>query len=519
VTSPSIRSRSSSSNVGSALQRRAARRVEGRAVELAAADGDDETEAPEVGKKPLDFGDPLAGVLLEEESLGDSDAAALAPQAFGDDDIDLLEGEADAGTENASALDVGGLVPSLPTLAVEPLEPVTGEASASAFLQDDWSRLGDDVGPDDLGDTSGLGSFIPHGVTETFDELGDGSEEGPLDVKEAWSGALALELDDSEPALARVAWSVARESAHDVHALLLSDSHAIAAGARLTSTPRTASGGDSVVATPPHPLVGVVPGLESELLCASAVGSLYRYSPERGFQLESELHRRLGLPLDASVSWKLQTYRLGPGRTGIAALCSNGRLLLSDADRRLRSQLGRAAVLGTGLPLTLIHPHDGSLGLRRLEDPAGRWRELPLGVPAGLRIDASTELCCHGELVALAHESLGVWLSRDHGQHFQRVPGTTGVTAIHFGLLDGRLVLFVASVTAAPAIRVLVCDPSSLGLECVAELEPSNVPDAPAQHAATAERDEWTARALLWDSRSRALWLGGSLGLVRLSPP
>lgn len=487
---------------------------------MAAADGDDEADAPEPGKKPLDFGDPLAGVLLDEEALEDSDAGALSVQAFGDDELDLDEGEADAALETASPLDVGGLVPSLPVLAAELLEPVANEGSASAFLQHDWSRFADEVGPDDVGDTSELGSFIPHGVTETFDELGDGSEEGPLDVRAAWSGALAaLELDDSEPAYASVAWRVARESAHDVHALVATDSRIIAAGARLISAPRSASGGELVVATPPHPLVGVVPWLQNELLCASAVGSLYRHTAERGFQLEGELHRRLGLPLDAPIAWKLQAYRVGSDGGGIAVLCSNGRLLLSDADGRLRSQLGRAAVLGSGVPLTLIHPHDGSLGLRRLEDAAGRWRELPLGAPPGVRIDASTELCCHGELVALAHESNGVWLSRDHGRHFQRVPGAGNVSAIHFGLLDGRPVLFVASATAAPAIRVLVCEPASLALECVAEIEPGNVPEAPAAHAATEDREEWTARCLLWDSRGRNLWLGGSLGLVRFSPP
>jgi hypothetical protein len=493
--------------------------LEARSARLAASEADDDDVAPEHGKKPLDFGDPLAGVLLEEELTEESEAPALSHEAFGDDDLDLGDGEADAAADAATPLDVGGLVPALPSLAAELLEHGAGEVPASAFLHDDWSTLGDDSGHDDTGDASGLGSFIPHGVTEAFDELGDGSEEGPVDVKQAWSSELAaLALDDSEPARASVAWQALRASAHDVHALLLTESHVIAAGARLASVPRGAAGAEPVLATPPHPLIGVVPWQEEGLLCASAVGLLYRYSAERGFQAESELHRRLGVPPDAPIGWQLHTYRAGPGRTGIAVLCSNGRLLLSDADGRLRSQLGRAAVLGTGLPLALIHPHDGSLGLRRLEDPSGRWRELPLAVPPGLRIDASTQLCCHGELVAIAHEDSGVWLSQDHGAHFRRVRGTGNVSAIHFGLFDGRPTLFIASASVAPSIRVLVCDPSSLALECVAELEPGSVPDAPGQSFPDVERDEWAARALTWDSRARCLWLGGSLGLVRLSP-
>ncbi|MET0410172.1 MAG: hypothetical protein ABW217_02700 [Polyangiaceae bacterium] len=502
---------------------RAANCVTSRAARCAnvAPDGDDETELPEHGKKPLDFGDPLAGVVLEEEATEESESPALAQEAFGDDDLDLVEGEADAAADTVLLLDVGGLVPSLPSLATELLDHAAHEAPASAFLHDGWSTLGDDVGPDDTGDVSGLGSFIPHGVTESFSELGDGSEEGPVDAKEHWPGGLAaLELDDGEPEQASVQWGVQRVSVHDVQALLLTESLLIAAGARLVHVPRSAANGELVLATPPHPLVGVVPWLDDELLCASAVGSLYRYSVERGFQAEGELHRRLALPLDAPIGWTLHTYRAGPGRNGIAVLCSNGRLLLSDAEGRLRSQLGRAAVLGTGLPLTLLHPHDGSLGLRRLEDPVGRWRELPLALPPGLRIDAATALCCHGELVAIAHEDSGVWLSQDHGQHFRRVPGTVSVSAIHFGLFDGRPTLFVASTSAAPAIRVLVCDPASFELASVAELTPDGMPGVTVGHGSTPaeERDEWIARALVWDSRGRSLWLGGSFGLVRLSP-
>lgn len=501
---------------------RAARCIAVRAERWAnaAPEADDESDVPEHEKNPLDFGDPLAGVVLDEEATEESESPALSYEAFGDDDLDLAEGEADGATETA-LLDVGGLVPVLPSLALEPLEPAANDLPASAFLRDDWSTLGSDVGPDELGDVSGLGSFIPHGVTEAFDELGDGSEEGPFDTKERWTGTLAaLELDDSEPARASAQWLALRASSYDVHALLLSDSHLIAAGARLASVSRGADSSEPVLATPPHPLIGVVPWLDDELLCASAVGPLYRYSAERGFQVEAELHRRLALPLDAPIGWTLHTYRAGPGRAGIAVLCSNGRLLLSDADGRLRSQLGRAAVLGTGLPLTLLHPHDGSLGLRRLEDPVGRWRELPLALPPGMRVDADTALCCHGELVAIAHEASGVWLSQDHGQHFRRVPGTVNVSAIHFGLFDGRPTLFIAITSAAPAIHVLVCDPSSFALESVAELTPGSIPEVSIQQGAAPaeERDEWTTRALLWDSRGRSLWLGGSFGLVRLSP-
>jgi hypothetical protein len=486
-----------------------------------APDSDDEIEPPETGKTPLDFGDPLAGVVLEEEATEASESPALSHEAFGDDDLDLVEGEGDGAADSVSLLDVGGLVPSLPSLATDPLEHAADEASASAFLHDGWSTLGDDVGPDDAGDVSGLGSFIPHGVTEIFQELGDGSEDGPVDASEHWEGELvALELDDAEPARAPAQWGVQRVSAHDVHALLLTESLLIAAGARLAQVPRSAANGELVLATPPHPLVGVVPWLDHELLCASAVGPLYRYSAERGFEVEGELHRRLGLPLDAPIGWTLHTHRAAAGRSGIAVLCSNGRLLLSDAEGRLRSQLGRAAVLGTGLPLTLIHPHDGSVGLRSLEDPVGRWRELPLTLPPGLRIDAATVLCCHGELVAIAHEDSGVWLSQDHGRHFRRVPGTVNVSAIHFGLFDGRPTLFVASTSAEPAIRVLVCDPSSFELASVVELTPDSTPVVASEHgsAQAEERDEWIARALLWDSRARSLWLGGSFGVVRLSP-
>lgn len=489
-----------------------------RRVLRTASDSDDDSDGAEHGEKAPDFGDPLAGVVLEEDTADDSEAQGPSLDAFGDDELDLVEGDAEGTADLTSPLDVGGLVPALPALAVESLEPAANDVPASAFLQDDWSTLGDDAGPDDAADTSGLGSFIPQGELEAFEELGDGGEEGPIDPRDAWSGALAaLELDDSEPARSSAPWQVLRYSAYEVHALLPLETQLVAAGARLVSVARAASAA-LTLETPPHPLVGVVPWQDA-LLCASAVGPLYRYSAERGFQLESELHRRLGLPLDAPVGWTLHPYHAGPGRHGIAVLCSNGRLLLSDAEGRLRSQLGRAAVLGTGVPLTLIHPHDGSLGLRRLEDPAGRWHELPLGAPPGLRIDHGTALCCHGELVAIAREDSGVWLSRDHGQHFQRVPGTLNVSAIHFGSLDGRPMLFAASTSAAPAIRVLVCDPASSLLESVAELEPATLPD-PIGHepALPAERDEWIVRALLWDSRVRALWLGGSFGLVRLSP-
>jgi hypothetical protein len=103
-------------------------------------------------------------------------------------------------------------------------------------------------------------------------------------------------------------------------------------------------------------------------------------------------------------------------------------------------------------------------------------------------------------------------------------------------VLEGRPVLFVASATAAPAVRVMSCDPSSLELECIAEIEPGELssttnagvalldtlePQGPlpaGDFTRGEERDEWTARALLWDARSRVLWVGGSLGLVRLSP-
>lgn len=461
-------------------------------------------------------------MLLEEEAVEEGESSALSHEAFGDDDLDLLEADADGGADAATPLDVGGLVPSLPSLAAEPLEHGAGEVPAATFLHDGWSTLRDDVGTDEGGDISELGSFIPHGVTEAFDELGDGGEEGPHDARDAWSGELAaLALDDGEPPRASIQWSVLRVSAHEVHGLLLTDSHVIAAGTRLASVPRGPESGELVLTTPPHPLLGVAPWRDRELLCASAVGPLYRYSAERGFQAEGELHRRLGLAPDAPIGWTLHTYRAGPARAGVAALCSNGRLLLSDAEGQLRSQLGRAAVLGSGSPLTLIQEHDGGLILRQLEDPAGRWRELPLALPAGLRIDSGTALCRHGELVAIAHEDSGVWLSRDHGQHFGRVPGTGNVSAIDFGLLEGRPALFVASASAAPAIRVLVCDPSSLALANVAELEPGIIWDVVASEgdAPERERDEWTARSLLWDSRSQSLWLGGSLGLVRLSPP
>lgn len=513
---------------------------------------DDDAEQP-ASEKPLDFGDPLAGAGLEDElDESDPDAKEPAHGAFGSDsDWDLQEIVLEPEGDVASLLDVGGLVPSLPVLAPEELDmrdapsnaSVVSDVPASAFLQGDWSMFADEIGPDELGDDSAPGAAIPYDVLESFDELGDGGEDGQQRARESWSIELGIfEQDDHELALSAAPWHAARLGSSDIHALLLTEGQVIAAGEELVSVPRDvlagAARGVHIGAKPPHPLVAVVPWLDAQLLCASAVGSLYRYSTARGFELESELHRRLGVPLDAPIGWRLAAYRFGPGRTGAAVLCSNGRVLLSDSDGRLRSQLGRASALGAGSPLTLIHPHDGSLGLRRLEDSTGRWRESTLTLNPGMRIDAETELCCHGELVAIAHPESGVWVSLDSGTGFQRVAGSGNVTAIHFGELEGRPMLFLASATAAPAVRVMLCDPSSLELECIAELEPGELSREPNANLAAPtatnpvepqgalsggdftrgeERDEWTARALLWDARSRVLWVGGSLGLIRLS--
>jgi hypothetical protein len=476
------------------------------------SDDDDEAEVPASSKKSLDFGDPLAGVILEEEHPEERDEDSPVEAELGDEDVALLlEPEHEARSDSPVLLDVGTLVPSLPALAAEPVEAALSDVPASAFLQDDWSAHGDGIAPDEPGDGDAAGPSIPFGAMDAFEELGDAGDEGPKDDGAAlWPLELApLGLDDAEPARASVAWQATLASSADTHALSLLDGRLIAVGAELAMLGEARA--DVQSATPPRPLVSVAPWQGRELLCASAVGPLYRHSSERGFELEGELHRRLGLALDAPIGWRLSAHRLGSGGAGVAALCSNGRVLLLDADGRVRSQLGRAAVLGTGAPLTLIHPHDGSLGLRRLDESTGRWRESTLVLDAAVHIDAETRLCCHGELAALAHPASGVWVSSNGGSHFRRVPSTGDVTALAFAERDGQAALFIACASAAPAVRVLACDPATLAVECVAELEPGG--------ALGEEREEWLARALVWDERASLLWLGASFGLVRLTPP
>lgn len=488
-------------------------------------------EGTEEEDAAVDIGDPLAGLLDEraDESEGDDEAFGEGRQLPVGELLWLDEAEGELEPDDGATLEVGALVPAMAELELDDAGP---EAPIAGFLEDDWSALTQDDAADDLSDDTVSDGELVFGVTEALQPFAEGDADEREEAEVPWAlPSLAFEREDTTVTLSSRPWLACPIADVPLEALVLVPDALIAAGSELLRVERDAElGGNKSVSLrvrPPWPLTGV--GLwRGELLCASVVGSLFRYSPQRGFELETTLHELSALATDAAVTWRLTTLAPGSFGPGIALLCSNGHYLLARRDARIEPTLSDVLALGSGEPPSLVQRTDAGVRLLELTRDGASFvaSELPFE-EAG----AETLLCRRGEHIALWHPTRGLWLSDDGGQSYATLSGTGGVTALHFAEVNAAVALFAAVATDAPSVRVLAIDPARRTLECIAEIDPTleREPETQRRGAAgpvaseapseSAERDDWVARALVWDPTASVLWVAGSCGLLRLIPP
>ncbi len=147
------------------------------------------------------------------------------------------------------------------------------------------------------------------------------------------------------------------------------------------------------------------------------------------------------------------------------------------------------------------------------DDGGASWQQIALDPVARVLAGGDTpRIAARGDVIAVSDPAIGVAVSADRGASFKRLPGTTAVTALCVGELDGRPHVFAAQLAELKgATHVLCIDVGAGSASIIAAIEGGSVDEV------TLERVR--VDALAWDPAHARLIAAGGAGLFAWHPP
>jgi len=252
-------------------------------------------------------------------------------------------------------------------------------------------------------------------------------------------------------------------------------------------------------------------------LASTRTGQLFRRAR---FASQAEQLLRFRDQVGFSKSARLDlTFGSGSDTNGASAYVrtQDGSLLhvLDAGDRFERVEChGKVLALSREAPLALVAR--GTEHVLAWLSPATPREQKLSGMALEMARRDHPLLATHGLSVALAEPGKALVASADGGQHFRRVPGSAGTTALSAGEVAGKSRLFAAVYAeASDTTLILLIDPEG-GEACyVARIENSH------EHGASdpVDRGEWAKVArLVWHAASQRLWAAGGFGVLSFAP-
>ncbi|HET9931629.1 MAG TPA: hypothetical protein VFQ35_13105 [Polyangiaceae bacterium] len=450
--------------------------------------------------------DAALGGLLDplptlDGSSDDGDASAL------DTGVETFDILADNVEDAATTIDFGG---NFADLLVLPSENEESDDSVGLAAADpDFVNApevpeprDDEEGLDEPG--LGLGS-LPELVQGEDDEGVDDTGELPASARFG---------DEPRPAVAARAWALAGPELklEPCAAIASIDGIVVAASSDLfwfspgNLTPVRLEAGSSHVHS-----IALLGGGWDYAACATASGKLIR----RGrLASASEELRRVREELGSPGREVFDLCQPGPAFPHTLLLrTASGKLLRSDDDgvtfRRVSEH--KVVALAPHGPPALALSAEGVL--LSSDDGAGSFREVKLqGLAARVALAKSPLIAGNAKAVLLGDSSLGVLLSKDRSEHFVRLPGTLGVSALCMGG-DAESPCGFAAVydDARDHTLLLRIDLATFGVSTIASID-----------ADSSDEDEMTegarVAALVWDNVYGRLWAAGGFGVKAYAP-
>lgn len=450
--------------------------------------------------------DAALGGLLDplptlDGSRDDGDSSAL------DTGVETFDILADNVEDAATTIDFGGNFADLLVLPSETEEADEGDGLSGADVDvigatETTEPRDDEEGIDEPG--IGLGA-LPELIQGDDDEGVDDTGELPASARFG---------DEPRPAAAARPWAVTGPELklEPCAALSSIDGIVVAASSDLfwfspgNLTPMRLEAGSSHV----HSVALLGSGWDYAA-CATASGRLIR----RGrLASSSEELRRVREELDSPGREIFDLCQPGAAFPHTLLLrTATGRLLRSDDDggsfRRISEH--KVVALSPQGPPALALSAEGVL--LSSDDGGGSFREVQLqGLAARAALAKNPLVTGNAKAVLVGDSSIGVLLSKDGSEHFVRLPGTLGVSALCMGG-DAESPCGFAAVydDARDHTWLLRIDLATFGVSTIASIDPdSNDEDEMTEGARVA--------ALVWDNVHGRLWVAGGFGVKAYAP-